>query len=291
MTRPPSKPRRYGWLAVAAVVAAILAWAIFSRVRTDDPDAAVPRTASVAGTSKDIAGKPGAQLLDKPLWRELTRAQQLALEPLHPEWDAMDGTRKKKWLEMSRRFASMNPAEQARVHERMRQWIRLTPEQRNLARENYNKARKLAPGEKAATWESYKQLTPGERQRLAQTAARRNAAGAKTPAAGGIVAPTSCPAGTTRRGASCIALQAPNAMPPAPALSQPGLQPGLQPAPSVRPRGTLLARRPGGTEPVHARYSCHRRSRRIECKRLILPSSPPRPSSAASSRWSTKRSC
>jgi hypothetical protein len=205
---------------VLAALAAWVIWLVWHDAGNDRPADArgAAATAGVAGTQ----AASGARVLDKPLWSELSPAQQLALAPLHPEWDTIDGVRKKKWLALSRRFGSMNQAEQARVHERMRQWMRLTPEQRNLARENYNKARKLAPGDKAATWESYKQLTPGEKQRLAQSAARKNAPTVNAPAAGnGIVAPTSCPAGTTRRGASCISLSAPAAIPTAPAITQP----------------------------------------------------------------------
>lgn len=234
MRTPPSKPRRLGWIAaVAALLAGLAAWVIWHNAGDDGPGAARPPAASV-NASGAAATSPRA--LDKPLWRDLSPAQQVALEPLHPEWDAMDGVRKKKWLEMSRRFGSMNPLEQARVHERMRQWVRLTPEQRNLARENYNKARKLAPGDKAATWESYKQLTAGEKQRLAATAARKNAATANSQAASTmIVAPTSCPAGTTRRGASCISLEPPAAIPTAPAITQPVPAPAPAPAPIMPP--------------------------------------------------------
>jgi len=230
MRTPPSKPRRLGWIAlVAALLAGLAAWAIWRHTGSNGPDGAPPPATSV-NTAGAAAKSP--RTFDKPLWRELSPAQQVALEPLHPEWDAMDGVRKKKWLEMSRRFASMNPTEQGRVHERMRVWMRLTPEQRNLARENYNKTRKLAPGDKAATWESYKQLTPGEKQRLAQTAARRKAAtvGPPPPASNTIVTPTSCPPGTTRRGATCISLQPPATMPSAPAISQPAPAPVLPPA-------------------------------------------------------------
>jgi len=231
MRTPPSKPRRLGWIAaVVAVLAGLAAWVVWHNTGTHSP--AGTRSAA---TSASIPGTPakGAQALDKPLWRDLTPPQQLALAPLQPEWDAMDGARKKKWLELSRRFGSMNPTEQGRVHERMRQWMRLTPEQRKLARENYNKARKLAPGDKAATWESYKQLTPSEKQRLAETA-RKNAAMANNPAAAGaIVAPTSCPAGTTRRGASCISLSPPAVLPPAPAITQPAPVPASVPAPAL----------------------------------------------------------
>lgn len=234
MRTPPSKPRRLGWIAVAvALLAALAAWLMWPGMRNDTGhgapaatrSAAASATASVAPTNVK-----GAQALDKPLWRDLTPVQQAALEPLRPEWDAIDGVRKKKWLALSRRFASMTPAEQARVHERMRQWMRLTPEQRNLARESFNKARKLAPGDKAATWESYKQLTPTEKQRLAQSA-RKNAPTVNAPpAANGIVTPTSCPPGTARRGASCISLSAPPAVPTAPAITLPATVPVAPPA-------------------------------------------------------------
>ncbi|MFC5513269.1 DUF3106 domain-containing protein, partial [Massilia jejuensis] len=214
MRTPPSKPRRIGWIAaVAALLAALVAWVVWQYAGNDGPAGA--RQAAVSASAPGTPGK-SAQVLAPPLWRDLSPPQQVALAPLRSEWDAMDGLRKKKWLEMSRRFGSMNPTEQGRVHDRMRQWMRLTPEQRRLARENYTRTRKLAPGDKAATWESYKQLTPAEKERLAQAAARKKADTANAPAAASntIVAPTSCPAGTTRRGASCIALQAPATLPP-----------------------------------------------------------------------------
>ena len=233
MTKRTSKPRR-AWIAVAAVAVAIIAaWAISERWSIVSPDAASASTAASAGAAPN-AGKSGPLILDKPLWRDLTRAQQLALGPLQAEWDEMDGARKRKWLEMSRRFASMNPEEQQRVHDRMRQWIRLTPEERNLARENYSKVRKLAPGEKAASWESYKQLSTDQKRRLARTPVRKPDA-TPTPSEPTIVAPTSCPPGTTRRGASCISLHAPGTLPNAPALTQPATQPAPAPVPAPAP--------------------------------------------------------
>lgn len=220
MTKPHSKPRRGALIAVAvAVLVALATWLFWGSGRSGTPGTGSAVTSS-AGAASGLPNKSGPQLFHKPLWQDLSKAQQLALAPLREEWDVMEGTRKRKWLEMSRRFASMSPAEQERVHERMRQWTRLTPEQRSLARENYTKARKLAPGEKTATWESYKQLTPEQKRRLAQTA-RKNAPAVSPPASPIIVAPTSCPAGTTRRGASCISLEAPASIPAAPAITQP----------------------------------------------------------------------
>ena len=222
MTTPHPKARRGALIALAvAVLAALAAWLIWGGA---DRRADAGRTAAASGAAAGQPIQTGPQLFHKPLWKDLSNAQQLALAPLKGEWDIMEGTRKRKWLEMSRRFASMSPAEQERVHERMRQWVRLTPEQRTLARENFTRARKLAPGEKTANWENYKQLTPDQKRSLAQTA-RKNPASAGLPSLPVIVAPTSCPAGTTRRGASCMSLEAPASIPAAPAITQPHLQP------------------------------------------------------------------
>jgi hypothetical protein len=249
MTKRDSKPRR-AWLAGAAVVVAgLAAWAISQHWGIGDPDSGL---APAVATSAN-AGAAGARNLDKPLWRELTHAQQLALAPLQPEWDAMDAVRKRKWLEMSRRFASMNPEEQQRVHDRMRQWIRLTPEERNLARENYSKVRKLAPGEKAATWESYKQLSAAQKRRLEQAARRKSQAPAAVPSEPTIVAPTPCPAGTTRRGASCISLHPPGTLPNTPAITQPApAAPGMAPggAPGAAPAAPAPAAPVAPAEPA-----------------------------------------
>ncbi|MET0983075.1 MAG: DUF3106 domain-containing protein [Telluria sp.] len=234
MTTPHSKPRRAGLIAVAALLLAALAAWLFWPGSERSGRGAGPAV-STTGAAPGTPGASGPQLFHKPLWKDLTSAQQLALAPLKNEWDVMEGTRKRKWLEMSRRFASMSPVEQERVHERMRQWVRLTPEQRTLARENFTRTRKLAPGEKTATWENYKQLTPDQKRRLAQN--RKSPASATAPASPIIVAPTSCPAGTTRRGASCMSLQAPASIPAAPAITQPAQLPaapaGSTPVPAA----------------------------------------------------------
>jgi len=111
----------------------------------------------------------------KPLWNELTPAQKAALEPLAAEWDKMDSARKTTWLEIGNRFAAMKPDEQQRVHERMREWIQLTPEQRRLARENYAQAKKIDKSQKSAKWDEYQQLPEEEKKKLAAAAAKKQA--------------------------------------------------------------------------------------------------------------------
>jgi hypothetical protein len=116
---------------------------------------------------------PLAASLDKPFWIELTRPQQIALEPLKGEWDKMEGLRKQKWLEIANRYSSMKADEQLRVQERMRAWIKMTPEERRLVRENYTLSKKLDKEQKSAKWEQYQQLPEEEKRKLAADAATK----------------------------------------------------------------------------------------------------------------------
>ena len=63
----------------------------------------------------------------------------------------------------------MTPPEQERMQERMRDWVKLTPDQRRLARENYNRAKKLNAEQKARQWEEYQQLPDEKKKQLADT--------------------------------------------------------------------------------------------------------------------------
>jgi hypothetical protein len=211
----------------ALALAGAAAWAVAqqsSPATPAKPLAAPAKPAAAPGAAAGHAAPAKPKALDKPLWRELTPAQQAALEPLSAEWDQMDGVRKRKWLEMSNRFSSMKPEEQQRVHERMREWVKLTPAQRKLARDTYTRTKKLAPNEKTATWESYQQLPEDEKQKLAAAAAARKAAAAQQAPRPGVVlhkGSTACPAGTVKNQVSatppCVAAQPVTAPAPAPA--------------------------------------------------------------------------
>lgn len=199
----------------ALALSGAAAWAVAQQAGTVAPakPAAAPSVAPGAAAGHAAPAKP--KTLDKPLWRDLTPAQQAALDPLSGEWDQMDGVRKRKWLELSNRFSSMKPEEQQRVHERMREWVKLTPAQRKLARDTYTRTKKLAPNEKTATWESYQQLPEEQKQKLAAAEAARKAAAAQPGPRPGAVqhkGATACPAGTVKNQVSatppCVAATA-----------------------------------------------------------------------------------
>jgi hypothetical protein len=136
--------------------------------------AALPAPAA-AVAAKPVAAAPAkpARPSDKSQWKDLSRPQQVALEPLMAEWDHMEAVRKQKWLDIANRYASMTPDEQQRVQERMRAWLKLTPEERRVARENYTLTKKIDKSQKSAQWEQYQQLPEEEKRKLAADAATK----------------------------------------------------------------------------------------------------------------------
>jgi hypothetical protein len=198
------------------------------------PPAAAPGAKAPSAPVQTPAAKPAKT--EKPLWRDLTPAQHAALDPLAGEWDQMDAVRKRKWLEMANHFATMKPEEQQRVHERMREWVRLTPAQRKLARDTYARTKKLAPGEKAATWESYQQLPDDQKQKLAEAAAARKQGAAAVPPHQRPITPlrkdsTACPAGTVKNKVSAT----PPCVPGVPAAAATASSPPATPAAPAAP--------------------------------------------------------
>jgi hypothetical protein len=220
------------------------------RSGTLDPGSAAHGTSAAGATATGTSAKPSlsssSKTGDKPLWRALTPAQQLALQPLQGEWDQMDGLRKQKWLQLANRFTTMKPEEQQRMQERMREWAKLTPRQRELARETYARARRIAPDQKTASWENYQQLTDDQKKQLASSTAGRKATSVvPSQASGKVVAPlgqgaTSCPAGTVKNSVSvtppCVAIPATPQQPTPGTPGAPAAPPGTPTTPNNPPQ-------------------------------------------------------
>ncbi|HEY4071717.1 MAG TPA: DUF3106 domain-containing protein [Herbaspirillum sp.] len=131
---------------------------------TDERKPPVSSTAPTAPAmlpKKPVAG-------NGPSWQALTTAQQLALVPLAGEWDTMDRLRKEKWIAIGNRYARMSPAEQARIQTRMRDWVKLTPEERRSVRQNYASTKKLDADQKSVQWQQYLQLSDEQKEQLAK---------------------------------------------------------------------------------------------------------------------------
>ncbi|MDB5991813.1 MAG: hemolysin activation/secretion protein [Herbaspirillum sp.] len=126
--------------------------------------------AAATDAHKPPAASPAQpkKIANGPSWQALTTAQQLALVPLAGEWDSMDSSRKEKWIAIGNRYARMSPAEQTRIQTRMRDWVKLTPEQRRSVRQNYVSSKKLDANQKSAQWQQYLKLSDEQKAQLAK---------------------------------------------------------------------------------------------------------------------------
>lgn len=173
--------------------------------------------------------------IKQPSWVELAADQREILAPLASEWDGLELWRRKKWLGIAERYPAMKAEEQARVQRRMVEWVRLSPEERKLAREKFKNLQKATPEHKETVkqkWQEYKDLPEAERQRLQAEAAAKAAkpkvtlkghasTNGQKPAA--LPLPGLSPAPQNAGGTSA------NAVPPAPAV--PPAAPATSPTP------------------------------------------------------------
>ena len=108
-----------------------------------------------------------ADALTQPKWAELSSPHQIALKPLAGEWDKLDDLRRRKWIAVAERYPSMKPEQQKRIQARMGDWARLTPTQRNQARETFRKTQAVPAAQKKAEWQQYQTLPDAQKRRLA----------------------------------------------------------------------------------------------------------------------------
>lgn len=127
-------------------------------------------TPAVTASSAQAA-KPQEVKATKPDWKELTPAQQTALQPLAANWATLSKRQKDKWLELSKNFASLSAPEQAKLQARMASWATLSPQQRAQARLNFAEHQTLTDGltpeQRKAQWQAYQLLSPEEKNKLA----------------------------------------------------------------------------------------------------------------------------
>ncbi len=138
------------------------------------PAASAQATASDAGASTQLAlPTPPAtnpQPSVHPNWSELTVVQQRILAPFAPEWNSMPELARKKWLQIAQAYPKYTPAQQQRLQTRMADWVKLTPEQRHRARENFQTTKSVPVQKKSEAWQRYQQLPDEQKKELAAAA-------------------------------------------------------------------------------------------------------------------------
>ena len=114
-------------------------------------------------------------------WVELTPVQRTLLAPLANDWASISVSQRSKWLSSTPMLATLPAAELARLHERMRDWARLTPAERLNARIGFQVAKQVDADQRQAKWEAYQSLPPEKRQALNDKAVARRHALASAP--------------------------------------------------------------------------------------------------------------
>lgn len=135
--------------------------------------------------------------LTQPAWKELSVGHRQILAPLAGEWDKLEPWRRKKWIGIAERYPSMGAEEQDRIQRRMKDWAKLTPEERRAAREKYKNLKKAPPEHREAVkqqWQEYKALPEEEKQRLKAQAGPRKPVRKAAEAAKPLSLPPSAPA-------------------------------------------------------------------------------------------------
>ncbi|MCS7101254.1 MAG: DUF3106 domain-containing protein [Burkholderiaceae bacterium] len=149
--------------------------------------AVVDARAQTPPAAKAAPTRPAAA---RPAWNELTAAQREALAPLAGEWEKLDRDQKRKWLEVAEKFPQLSDDGKERLHARMAEYARLTPEQRRTARANFQRAYELPMEQRQSLLQQYQQLPEEKKQELADKARKSADVRRPTPTPGKKSQPT-----------------------------------------------------------------------------------------------------
>ncbi|MBU3713173.1 MAG: DUF3106 domain-containing protein [Limnohabitans sp.] len=131
-----------------------------------DNSTPAPQEASSQVTSAPAASASAKKPESSPTWQSLNANQKTALAPLHKLWPEISEAQKRKWLALSVNFSDRSAEEQAKMQARMKDWAKLTPQQRALARLNFAEVQQVTVDERKSKWEAYQSLSRDERHEL-----------------------------------------------------------------------------------------------------------------------------
>ncbi len=126
-------------------------------------------------------------------WKQLKSHEKSALAPLAAQWGELTETQRSKWLTIAQQFDKLTAPEQQVMQARMREWVALSPVQRNQARLNFNTVQGLSKDEKKTRWDEYQALSEEEKRKLSAgvlTPAKTAAPSRKPVASDRLVQPT-----------------------------------------------------------------------------------------------------
>jgi len=191
--------------------------------------------ASMAQTSTVATAKPASS----GNWKQLKPHEQRTLAPLAVQWGELTETQRSKWLAIAQNFEQLPAADQQVMQARMKEWVALSPAQRNQARLNFNTLQNLSKDQRKSRWDEYQSLSEEEKRKLSAgvLAPARTAAPSPRPMASDrLVQPTvrTVPAAALPpRAPIDRKTLLPVAPAPAPADSQPAAAPAAESTPEA----------------------------------------------------------
>lgn len=110
----------------------------------------------------------GSDVLPAPSWASLSAEEQRALASLGPQqFDRLTPQQRRKWKAFVPRYLKMSPEAQQRASSRMRDWARMTPEQRAAARQHALMYReKQSTQSRKDLWSRWRSLSDEEQRDL-----------------------------------------------------------------------------------------------------------------------------
>lgn len=107
---------------------------------------------------------PKAQMSHR--WNQLSAHDRAALAPLAERWGEISDVQRSKWLTIAKGFDQLPASEQQVMQARMKEWVALSPVQRNQARLNFNNLQNVSKDEKKSRWDAYQALSEEEKRKL-----------------------------------------------------------------------------------------------------------------------------
>ena len=183
--------------------------------------------AGAAGAAVVASGAPASTTAAQPhsRWSRLSASEKAALAPLAEQWAQISETQRSKWLTIARNFDQISPAEQQVMQARMKEWVKLSPVQRNQARLNFNTLQGVSKDEKKTRWDEYQALSEAEKRKLS--------AGVLSPTR--TAAPSAKPTGSDRLVQPTLRSMPAAALPPRTPIDKHTLLPLPTPASSEAP--------------------------------------------------------
>ncbi len=133
-----------------------------------DTSPAPTQEAAPQVTSAPTASANTKKPESSPTWQSLSASQKKALAPLQKLWPEISEAHKRKWLALSVNFSDRSDEEQFKMQARMKDWAKLTSQQRAQARLNFAEVQQVTVDERKTKWEAYQSLSSDERQELSK---------------------------------------------------------------------------------------------------------------------------